>query len=89
MIGFRLYILNRNHDSIRDIERLLQFLNDRFSNKYSLEIIDVLENPEEAAINFILATPTLVKITPKPIRKIIGDFSDIEKVLAGLGLHNR
>jgi len=54
--------------------------------QYSLRIVDVLENPQLAVDAKILATPTLVKTVPPPERRIIGDLSDREKVLLGLGL---
>lgn len=53
---------------------------------YDLKIIDVLKNPQLAEDDKILATPTLIKVLPLPLRKIIGDLSDKEKVLLGLNL---
>jgi len=54
--------------------------------QYDLEIVDVYENPEATREQQIVATPTLVKILPEPLRKIIGDLSDRERVLAGLNI---
>jgi KaiB domain. len=54
------------------------------AGKYDLEIIDVLENPQLAEDEKILATPTLIKQLPPPLRRVIGDLSDIDKVLLGL-----
>ena len=56
------------------------------SGRYELEIIDVLEHPEKAEQDKILATPTLIKQLPPPLRRVIGDLSDSEKVLLGLEL---
>jgi len=56
------------------------------SGRYELEIIDVLAHPEKAEQDKILATPTLIKQLPPPLRRVIGDLSDSEKVLLGLEL---
>ncbi|MEO0326426.1 MAG: circadian clock KaiB family protein, partial [Myxococcota bacterium] len=69
--------------AIRNLERIC--LEDLHGN-YVLEVIDVLENPERADEEKILATPTLIKSLPPPLRKLIGDMSDRERVLAGLDL---
>ena len=55
-------------------------------SRYDLEVIDVYENPDATRELQIVATPTLVKILPEPLRRIIGDLSDKERVLAGLNL---
>ena len=52
--------------------------------KYTLEVLDVFEHPETAYEDMILATPTLIKILPEPVRRIVGDLSNRERVLAGL-----
>jgi circadian clock protein KaiB len=57
-----------------------------FQGVYALKVIDVLKNPQLAEEDKILATPTLSKVLPPPVRKIIGDLSDREKVLIGLDL---
>lgn len=61
-------------------------LEQEFQGVYALKVIDVLKNPQLAEEDKILATPTLAKILPPPVRKIIGDLSDREKVLIGLDL---
>jgi len=63
-------------------------LEDDFKGLYSLEIVDLLETPQLAETDKIFATPTLVKALPPPGRKILGDISNREKVLVGLGLVN-
>ena len=57
--------------------------------KYTLEVIDVLEHPDQAERDKILATPTLIKQLPPPLRRVIGDLSDKEKVLLGLDVWPR
>ena len=61
-------------------------LAEEFQGIYALKVIDVLKNPQLAEEDKILATPTLTKILPPPVRKIIGDLSDRERVLIGLDL---
>ncbi|MGB3206421.1 MAG: circadian clock protein KaiB, partial [Crinalium sp.] len=65
---------------------LKNILENEFKGVYALKVIDVLKNPQLAEEDKILATPTLAKILPPPVRKIIGDLSDREKVLIGLDL---
>ncbi|MBN2594167.1 MAG: circadian clock protein KaiB [Sedimentisphaerales bacterium] len=82
----KLYILKQKADFQKAIETLKSILETELKGLYLLEVINVSENPQQAEEDRILATPTLVKVSPPPVRKIIGDFSDKEKVLAGLGL---
>ena len=91
MYTIRLYVIGQTPKSIKAIEDLRTILDDEVKTQgdYSLEVIDVLENPELAADDKILATPTAVKLLPIPIAKIIGDFSDREKVLLGLDLKEK
>ena len=86
MYELKLYIIGQTPRSVRAIEDLRAILDDECHNKYSLGIIDVLENPELAEDDKILATPTVIKYLPGPIRKIVGDLSDKEKLLVGLDL---
>jgi circadian clock protein KaiB len=67
--------------------QLRKLCDEQFPDDYELEVVDVLERPEEAAAHRILATPTVERVLPHPIRRIIGDLADVEKVLAGLALH--
>jgi len=82
----RLYITGTSPQSQRAIENLKRICEDDLAGEYEVEVIDVLENPMLAENEKILATPTLVKRLPEPVRKIIGDLSDREKVLLGLDL---
>lgn len=65
---------------------LNEILERDFQGVYALKVIDVLKNPQLAEEDKILATPTLAKVLPPPVRKIIGDLSDRERVLIGLDL---
>jgi circadian clock protein KaiB len=68
------------------IANLRRICEQELGGQYQLEIIDVLEHPQAAEDDKILATPTLIKQLPPPLRKVIGDLSDKEKVLLGLEL---
>lgn len=83
----RLYITGRTPHSNRAIENLRQICESELQGQYEVEVIDVLENPGLAEREKILATPTLVKRLPEPVRKIIGDLSDRERVLFGLDIY--
>lgn len=82
----KLYVTGQTPNSQKAIENLKSVLKTELNGLYSLEVIDVLENPQLAEEDKILATPTLAKVLPPPVRKIIGDLSDVEKVLLGLDL---
>lgn len=82
----KLYITGQTGNSQRALINLENILNNELKGLYTLKVIDVLENPKLAEEDKILATPTLTRILPPPVRKIIGDLSDKEKVLLGLDL---
>ena len=84
----RLYVIGKTPKSVKAIADLKAILDDEIKTHgdYSLEVVDLLENPELAANDKILATPTAIKLLPIPIAKVIGDFSNREKVLLGLDL---
>ncbi len=86
MYEFRLYLAGKTPESAEVSEKLAKLLEEAFDSNYHLEVIDVIENPEIAEEAKILATPTLEKIAPEPVAKIIGDLSDKEMVLPALGL---
>ena len=71
---------------MRALKTLREILETDFRGVYALKVIDVLKNPQLAEEDKILATPTLAKILPPPVRRIIGDLSDRERVLIGLDL---
>lgn len=82
----KLYVTDHTLRSRQALVQLRKLCEEQFPHDYELEVVDVLERPEEAASQRILATPTVVRELPHPIRRIIGDLSDIDKVLAGLAL---
>ena len=86
MKKIRLYVIGKTPRSVKAIEDLKTILEDEFKDQYSLEVLDIFENPGLAEEDKILATPTVIKLLPLPIRKIVGDLSDREKVLLGLDL---
>lgn len=82
----RLYIVGQSPKSQAAISNLQQFVGEHISDRCHIEITDVLVNPELAISDNIIATPTLVRRHPLPMRKIIGDLSDTNKVLQILSL---
>ncbi len=82
----KLYVAGNTPNSMRALKTLREILDLEFKGIYALKVIDVLKNPQLAEEDKILATPTLSKILPPPVRKIIGDLSDRERVLIGLDL---
>jgi len=82
----KLYVAGNTPNSMRALKTLRNILETEFLGVYALKVIDVLKNPQLAEEDKILATPTLAKILPPPVRRIIGDLSDRERVLIGLDL---
>ena len=82
----KLYVAGNTPNSMRALKTLRDILETEFKGVYALRVIDVLKNPQLAEEDKILATPTLAKILPPPVRRIIGDLSDRERVLIGLDL---
>ena len=82
----KLYVAGNTPNSMRALKTLRNILDTEFQGVYALKVIDVLKNPQLAEVDKILATPTLAKILPPPVRRIIGDLSDRERVLIGLDL---
>lgn len=82
----KFYVTGQTPNSIKAIGNLKDILKNGLNDICTLEVIDVLENPQLAEEDKIMATPTLIKISPEPARRIIGDLSDKKKVLSGLNL---
>lgn len=82
----KLYVTGRTERSERAIANLRRICDEQLSGAYEVRVIDVLENPQLAEDERILATPTLVKELPPPIRRLIGDLSDTDRVLLGLDI---
>jgi circadian clock protein KaiB len=80
----RLYVAGQTPRSLQALSNLKRICEEHLAGRYSVEVIDLLQKPQLAAGDQILAIPTLVKAIPKPARRIIGDLSNTEKVLVGL-----
>jgi circadian clock protein KaiB len=83
----RLFITGANPNSIRAVSNLKQICEEHLKGNYFLEIIDVYQQPDVAQKEQLVALPLLIKKLPLPERRLIGDLSDTEKVLKGLGLY--
>ncbi len=83
---FRLFITGASPNSSRAISNIKEYCEEHIKGRYSLEIIDVYQEPVLAMEEQIIALPLLVKKLPLPERKLIGDMSDRAKVLKGLGI---
>lgn len=82
----RLYIAGMTPRSAKALENLKKICEEEVPGQYSIEVVDLLKNPQLAEGDQILAIPTLVRRLPEPVRKIIGDLSNKEKVLVGLNM---
>ena len=82
----KLFVTGQTPRSEYAIENLRRICEEEFQNEYELIVVDVLQRPQLAEDEKILATPTVIKELPPPLRRIIGDLSDKEKVLLGLDL---
>ena len=80
----RLYVAGATAKSVAALANLRRLCETHLAGRYEIEVVDLLVNPKLAAGDQILAVPTLVRKFPEPIRKIIGDLSDEERVLVGL-----
>ncbi len=84
----KLYVMGKTARSEAAITNLQAICSTLMEEKYELSIIDVLEQPQLAEEERIIATPTLIKVLPPPIRRLIGDLSDKQKVLVGLDIRS-
>jgi circadian clock protein KaiB len=82
----KLYLTGNTPRSQAALENIKKILDKDYKGIYSLKVIDVIKNPKLAEDDKILATPTLIKILPPPVSRIIGDLQNNEKVLLGLDL---
>lgn len=82
----RLYVAGQTPKALTAYSNLKKICEERLNDKYSIEVIDLLLNPQSGAEDQIFALPTLVRKLPVPVRKIIGDLSNTERVLVGLNL---
>jgi circadian clock protein KaiB len=86
MIVLKLYVAGQTPKSLAALANLSKICKEHVPGRYKLEVIDLVKRPQLAQSDQILAIPTLVRKLPIPIRKIIGDLSDLEKVVVGLNL---
>ncbi len=85
----RLYVAGQTSKSMTALENLKKICEEHLKGRYHIEVLDLLEHPQLAKGDQIIALPTLVRKLPEPIRKIIGDLSNEERVLVGLQLRSR
>ena len=83
----RLYIAGQTPKSLAAISNLHRICEEHLANQYQIEVVDLLEKPQLAEGDQIIAIPTLVRALPEPVRRIIGDLSNAEKTLVGLQLN--
>lgn len=82
----RLYVTGSTPRSLKAISNLKKFCEEHFPDEYDLEVIDIYKNPEAVREAQIVAAPTLVKKLPAPLRRFVGDLSNKQKLLIGMGL---
>ena len=85
----RLYFPGHTDKSLRAINNLKRICKEHLEGKYTIEVIDLIERPQLAAGDQIVALPTLVRRLPEPIKKILGDLSNQERVLVGLDVRQQ
>jgi circadian clock protein KaiB len=85
----RLYVAGQTTRAVTAFANLKKLCEEHLNGKYRIEVIDLLKDPQLAKGDQILALPTLVRKLPQPVRKIIGDLSNTERVLVGLDLRPR
>ena len=85
----RLYISGLTPRSMEALTTLRSICEQHLRGRYELEVIDLYQHPERADSDDILGTPTLVKELPQPLRRLVGDLADVERVLVGLNLRKR
>jgi circadian clock protein KaiB len=85
----RLYVAGQTAKSLQASINLKRICDEHLGGKYQIEVVDLMKNPELAEGDQIFAIPTLVRKLPEPVRKIIGDLSNTERVLVGLDLRPR
>lgn len=89
LFELRLYIAGETPKALRAFENLRKICDEHLAGRYRIEVIDLLKDPQLGRGDQILALPTLVRRLPTPIKKIIGDLSNTERVLVGLDLRER
>jgi circadian clock protein KaiB len=82
----RLYVTGQTTRSLKSVETLQRLCDKHLRGRFSLEVIDIYQQPALAAEGQIIAAPTLIKAMPLPLRRLVGDFSDANRVVLGLDL---
>ena len=86
LFKFRLFIAGETPNSLQAVANLNTLCHEHLLKRYEIEIVDVFKEPKRALVNGIFMTPTLVKLAPDPVRKIVGTLSQAQSVLQVLGL---
>jgi circadian clock protein KaiB len=82
----RLFVTGQTPRSLRSVDNLRRFCETHLPGRYALEVIDIYQQREAASENQIIAAPTLIKMLPLPLRRLVGDLSDGERMIVGLDL---
>jgi circadian clock protein KaiB len=82
----RLYITGQTPRSLRSVENLRALCDKHLAGRFDLEVVDIYQQPAMAAAGQIIAAPTLIKSMPLPLRRLVGDFSDQNRVILGLDI---
>ncbi len=85
----RLFVTGHTQKSVKAVQNITRLCEQHLHGRYDLEVVDLYQQPELAAQHQLVAAPTLIKMLPLPLRKMIGDMSDWRSVLAGLGIAAR
>jgi circadian clock protein KaiB len=85
----RLYVTGTTPASARAIERVSKICEERLHGRYELEVIDIYQKSTLAKDEQIIATPTLIRVLPAPLRRFIGDLSKVDRILFGLDLREK
>ena len=84
----RLYVTGSTPRSLKAISNLKRVCEEHLHDDYDLQVIDIYKNPDAAREEQIIAAPTLIKSLPAPLRRFVGDLSNTQKLLSGLGIHS-
>jgi circadian clock protein KaiB len=82
----RLYVTGQTPKSLRSVENLRQLCEKYLKGRFRLEVVDIYQQPALAAEGQIIAAPTVIKLMPRPLRRLVGDFSDQARVVLGLDI---
>lgn len=82
----QLYVAGNTERSLRTVRNIRRICTDRLADDYTLEVFDLYQQPELASRVQVIAAPTLIKLLPLPVRRLVGDMADSERVLTSLGL---